>query len=215
MPLSINVGLSRKASKDYQSTGVSSLARTLREQSPNQAAERITGRNYLSHSQISTMRSCPRKFAFLYVEKAAADFIPASLIFGGSIHAALELYFRARLEGLAVTQEALLSAYHDGWRQQRHKTGIEVPVQFGKDQSEDTLHLLADRIIASFLESPLASPEWLPPNRFCGHGRTSTVPHIPACPTCCRRPSAIGIGKAYTASAAHLGERSSTICELS
>jgi hypothetical protein len=56
------------------------------------------------------MRSCPRKFAFLYVEKASADFIPSSLIFGGAIHSALELYFRSRLEGLEVSNGALLSA---------------------------------------------------------------------------------------------------------
>src|ERR1700676_1536124 len=70
---------------------------------PNHLAEQITGRSYLSHSQISLMRSCPRKFAFRYVEKADSDFIPSSLIFGGSIHTALELHYRCRLEGLGVT----------------------------------------------------------------------------------------------------------------
>jgi len=86
------------------------------ERPPNRLAERITGRTYLSHSQISTMRSCPRKFAFLYVEKAPADFIPSSLIFGSSIHSSLELHFRAKLEGLETTHAALMSAYHDEWR---------------------------------------------------------------------------------------------------
>jgi hypothetical protein len=81
---------------------------------PNRLAEQITGRPYLSHSQVSLMRTCPRKFAFQYVENAHKDFLPSSLLFGGSIHRALELYFRARLEGLDVTPEALLSAYHDG-----------------------------------------------------------------------------------------------------
>jgi hypothetical protein len=32
---------------------------------PNRLAEQITGRTYLSHSQLSLMRTCPRKFAFL------------------------------------------------------------------------------------------------------------------------------------------------------
>ena len=126
---------------------------------PNRLAELITGRTYLSHSQLSTMRSCPRKFAFQYVEKAPADFIPASLIFGGSIHSALELYFRARLEGLEVTPGAMQSAYHDGWKRQQAITGIHVPVRFNKDQTDDSLHALADRIIASFLASPLANPK--------------------------------------------------------
>jgi hypothetical protein len=88
--------------------------RTIR--APNRLAERITGRPYLSHSQISLMRSCPRKFAFQYVERAAKDFLPSSLIFGSAIHTALELYFRAKLEGLNVTSQALQSAYHDAWQ---------------------------------------------------------------------------------------------------
>jgi putative RecB family exonuclease len=125
---------------------------------PNRLAERITGRTYLSHSQISTMRSCPRKFAFLYVEKAPVDFIPSSLIFGGSIHSSLELHFRAKLEGLETTRTALLSAYHDAWRRQKEPAGRKVPIRFNKDQNENDLHALAERMIASFLSSPLASP---------------------------------------------------------
>lgn len=126
---------------------------------PNQLAEQITGRTYLSHSQLNLMRACPRKFAFTYVEKARPDFVPSSLIFGGSIHHALEIYFRARLEGLAITHEALLSAYHDAWKKDQAKAGDDVPVRFNKGESIDTLHALADRMIMSFLASPLASPK--------------------------------------------------------
>ena len=126
---------------------------------PNRRAEQITGRTYLSHSQLSLMRACPKKFSFLYVEKADPDFIPSSLIFGGSIHSSLEIYFRARLEGLDITHEALLSAYHDSWRRQKEKAGGDVPVRFCKAESNDTLHALADRIITSFLNSALASPK--------------------------------------------------------
>jgi CRISPR/Cas system-associated exonuclease Cas4 (RecB family) len=130
-----------------------------RERPPNALARRITGRTYLSHSQLALMRACPRKFAFVYVEKARPDFLPGSLLFGGSIHASLELFFRARLEGLGVTQEALLSAYHDGWRRQKQKAGGDVPVRLCKGQTDDTLHALADRILKAFLASPLASPK--------------------------------------------------------
>jgi hypothetical protein len=40
---------------------------------PNRLAEQITGRTYLSHSRIALMRTCPRKFSFLYVVKASPD----------------------------------------------------------------------------------------------------------------------------------------------
>jgi len=129
----------------------------------NRLAQQITGRTYLSHSQLSLMRSCPRKFAFLYIEKAPPDFIPASLIFGGSIHSSLELYFRAKLEGLGVTQEALLSAYHDAWRRQqeqsREQAGRDVLVRYNKGDDVDTLHALANRMLTSFLGSSLANPK--------------------------------------------------------
>ena len=133
------------------------------ERPPNLLAKRITGRNYLSHSQISLMRTCARKFSFLYTEKAPPDFIPNSLIFGGSIHSALELWYRCKLEGLGVTYEALLSAYHDGWRRQlekaREQAGGDVPVRFNKGQDVNTLHAMAGRMLTAFLASPLASPK--------------------------------------------------------
>jgi len=132
------------------------LQRTAR--APNRAAERITGRNYLSYSQVSLMRTCPRHFAYQYVERVPKDFLPSTLLLGGGIHAALELHLRAKLEGLRVTQEAMLSAYHDSWnRTQRDSGGI--PVRFNKSESADTVHALADRIIAAFLASPLAEPK--------------------------------------------------------
>jgi hypothetical protein len=116
---------------------------------------KITGRPDLSHSQLSLMRSCRKKFAFTYVEKAPADFIRVSLIFGGAIHSSLELFFRARLEGMTVTQGALLSAYHDAWNRQKAQGGNDVPVRFNKGEDADTVHALADRMLTAFINSPL------------------------------------------------------------
>jgi CRISPR/Cas system-associated exonuclease Cas4 (RecB family) len=126
---------------------------------PNRLALKITGRPYLSYSQLSLMRSCPQKFAFTYVEKTPADFIPVSLILGGAIHAAIELNNRAKLEGLTVTQGALLSAYHDAWNRQKAQAGNDVPVRFNKGDDIDTVHTLADRMLAAFTASSLASPK--------------------------------------------------------
>ncbi|QOV89760.1 RecB family exonuclease [Humisphaera borealis] len=104
------------------------------------------------------MRTCPRKFAFSYVERARPSFVPATLRFGGSIHAALELRYRCRLEGLTATPEALLSAYHDAWRREHQRDG-DIPVRFNKGDDTDTLAALADRMLRSFLDSPLATPK--------------------------------------------------------
>ena len=139
--------------------GPSTLASTAADRKPNREAEKLTGRNYVSHSQLSLMRSCPRKFAFLYLEKAPADFIPASLIFGGSIHSALELYFRAILEGLRQRPQLCSRpiTIHGGGRKRR--PAATSPSASPKCDTYETLHALADRMIAAFLHSPLASPK--------------------------------------------------------
>jgi CRISPR/Cas system-associated exonuclease Cas4 (RecB family) len=131
----------------------------LPDRAPNRLALKITGRPYLSHSQLSLMRSCPRKFAFTYVENARPDFIAVSLIFGGAIHAALELHYRAMLEGLTVTQGEMLLAYNDAWRRQKEQAGGSVPVRFNKGDDDDTVHSLADRMLTAFVDSPLAKPK--------------------------------------------------------
>jgi CRISPR/Cas system-associated exonuclease Cas4 (RecB family) len=130
-----------------------------RQRPPNLLAQQITGRAYVSYSQLSLMRSCPRKFAFQYVEKAQPEFQPCSLIFGGAIHSALEFYFRAKLEGLGVTHEALVSAFHDAWKRQREQGGNGVPVRFNKGADIDSVHAMADRMLRAFQTTALASPK--------------------------------------------------------
>lgn len=125
--------------------------------SASRTAQRITGRDYLSHTQISTMRACPAKFRFAYVDHAPADHITSSLAFGGAIHTAIELHYRCRMEGLTATAEALFSAYRDAWRRQIREAGEHVPIRFCKGEDENVLDDLAGRIIAAFLASPVAA----------------------------------------------------------
>jgi CRISPR/Cas system-associated exonuclease Cas4 (RecB family) len=124
----------------------------------NRLAEKITGRSYLSHSQIALFRACPKKFSLQYVERAKKDFVPSSLAFGGSIHSALEAYFRARLEGRAVTHATLVATYQDAWKRQLTEAG-QVPVRFNKNEDPDSLQAMADRLLAAFINSPLAQPK--------------------------------------------------------
>jgi len=126
---------------------------------PNQLAKQITGREYMSYSQISLMRSCPRKFAFRYVEKAPADFSPTSLLVGGAVHGALETYYRGRMEGLTLSAAEMFIAYRQSWRQCLASAGENVPVRFNKGENKSTLDALAQRMIAAFLMSSLAEPK--------------------------------------------------------
>src|ERR1035437_8045270 len=125
----------------------------------NQQALKITSRSYVSYSQLSLMRSCPKKFSFQYIEKAPKDFIPCSLVYGGSIHVALQNYYAARLEGLTLSADEMLLSYRNAWRDNLLQAGNGVPVKFGAKEDEPSVHALAERTIAAFLASPLATPK--------------------------------------------------------
>ena len=72
---------------------------TIQETRPANPANRIaaglTGRPYLSYSQITLFQKCPLRWYFEYVEGLPAELVGSSLVFGGAIHAAIErLYGR-------------------------------------------------------------------------------------------------------------------------
>lgn len=137
-------------------TPVATVIESETEKLLNRQAEAISGRPYLSWSQISTFRSCPRKFAFQYVECARPDFVPSNLLFGGAVHAALECHFRGLLEGDTPDLAGLLEAYRQCWREDRAEP--DAPLKFGKGEDETVLASLADRMLTAFLASPAARP---------------------------------------------------------
>ena len=112
-------------------------------------------RNYLSYSAVRTFQSCPLKYRFRYVDGLAEDCVSSSLIFGSAIHAAVEFYFTQQLSGSpAPSLDILLDVYQQSW-QDRAKDNI----QFGKSETQDVLHELADRMLQKFLDSELTHPE--------------------------------------------------------
>jgi len=118
----------------------------------------ITGRPYVSHSQLSTMRQCPRRFSFQYIERARLDFQPSSLLFGGAMHAAFESWYRGRLEGITATPADLFDAFMDRWKLDRAGVGGDVPVKFCKGEDMGTITALARRMIDAFLAAPISRP---------------------------------------------------------
>jgi len=126
---------------------------------PNRQALQITGRNYVSHSQLNLMRMCPKRFSLQYLEKAPKDFIPVSLLYGGSVHASLEAFYRAHLEGLTLSYDEMMPIYHAAWKRTVQDAGAQVPVKYGAREDEPAVHALAERTIAAFLASSLASPK--------------------------------------------------------
>lgn len=124
---------------------------------PNGQAESITGRRYLSWSQVNSFRSCPRAFNFKYTENASPSFVGSALLFGGAIHSALQFWFERRFEGAAVNAGDLVQAYRDAW-DERIEQQDGIPVRYGKAETADTLALKAQGMLEAFVASPLAEP---------------------------------------------------------
>jgi len=121
----------------------------------NQIALEITGRDYLSWSQVDQMRRCPRKFAFRYVEQETPAFVPSSLQFGTAIHAAIEHHLRQQLEGQPAEKQRLLEVFRESWSEEL--PGAGVPIRFNQNETEESLFEQAERMIGAYLDSELAS----------------------------------------------------------
>jgi ATP-dependent helicase/DNAse subunit B len=111
----------------------------LLEEHPNQVAEKLTGRDYISWSSVSTFQACPLKWYFRYALGLPEKIVSSSLVFGGAIHHAVELHYRELLAGNpAPDLDTLLAEYQDGWRERDLDT-----IKFGKGEDVNTLGGLA------------------------------------------------------------------------
>ena len=115
--------------------------------------------DHLSFSSIKTYQSCPRKFAFRYIEKVPEEFKPATLLFGFAFHAAVERVHENRLQGLSVPPvEKLLSVFDKVWSCEASGSNV----QYCKDEDETSARSLAQRMLAAYAEhakSELSAPD--------------------------------------------------------
>lgn len=128
-----------------------------RPRAANIEAQQLTGRPYISHSQLAAFRGCPRKFAFIYIENAPREFLASSLLFGSAAHAAFEFHFRCRLEGVSISAGDLLHVFMERWKEETSRED-GLPVRFNRGEDMGTITALAERMITVFLESPLSRP---------------------------------------------------------
>jgi CRISPR/Cas system-associated exonuclease Cas4 (RecB family) len=111
-----------------------------------------TASAHLSWSAVTCYRTCPLKYFFRYVAGIKEESVSASLLFGGAIHRALARYFTARMQGLGDSDlDSLLDDYQIHWDQHRERT-----VHYSGSDSQGSLLATARRMLACFLESPLA-----------------------------------------------------------
>ncbi|MDB5340524.1 MAG: hypothetical protein JWN70_6143 [Planctomycetaceae bacterium] len=143
--------------------------------SPNAIAKRLTGRDYVSYSAISTYCQCPLKYAFKYIEGLPEETISSSLAFGRAVHAAAEHHFNELMSGAPPPdQDSLLSAFWDAWR----SVAKEGVIKYGKGEDTASLQQTAERVLTAFRLSDLAHPT----GRLIGveeELRGSLVPGVP------------------------------------
>ena len=119
----------------------------------NEIAKKITGRDYVSWSAISTFRTCPLKYKFRYIDGLPEESMSAALVFGTGIHSAVEQHYQATLSGDPKPDlGALLFAYRSAWLP--HDPDA---IQFGSTETRSSLDALAGKMLTAFLSSPAAS----------------------------------------------------------
>lgn len=112
-------------------------------------------RDYISYSAIRTFQGCPLRYRFRYIDGLPEDCVSSSLVFGSAIHAAMEFFFSQQLAGGEEPGiDELLDVFQQSWRDRS-----EQKLRFGKTETADSLHQLADRMLAAFLDSDLTKQE--------------------------------------------------------
>ena len=118
----------------------------------NETARKLTGRDYISWSAISTFRTCPLKYKFRYIDGLPEESVSAALVFGTGIHTAIEQHFQAILAGDAQPDvEKLIFAYRSAWLP--HDPDA---ISFGTKETRESLDDLAGRMLTAFLASEYA-----------------------------------------------------------
>jgi putative RecB family exonuclease len=119
----------------------------------NEVAKKITGRDYISWSAISTFRTCPLKYKFRYIDGLPEESVSAALVFGSGIHSAVEQHYQAILSGEEKPDvERLMFAYRSAWLP--HDPDA---ISFGSTETRASLDALASKMLTAFLNSPAAS----------------------------------------------------------
>lgn len=123
---------------------------------PNQEAELLTGRPYLSYSEIKTFQTCPLKWRFQYVDKARPEQLSSAMLLGSCVHAAVQAYFQAMLGADQLpTIHQLMETYRAHWKEESDG----APIQYGKSQDAQILEATARRMLEQFIASPYAQAQ--------------------------------------------------------
>lgn len=128
---------------------------TIIENPANEVARSLTGRPYLSYSQVTSYQACPLKWYFQYVAHRPHERVGSGLVFGSAIHSAVESHYRAMMAGEDQPDvERLMEEFSAAWDLE-----ARAPIAFGKGETPGSLRDLAHNILAVFHESEWSQTE--------------------------------------------------------
>lgn len=107
----------------------------------------------VSPSKITSYLLCPRKFAFVYVERVQRPWKPAALAFGSAVHSALEAWQLSRLSGAELPVEEVLRTFEIDWEAEKADE-----LRFGQDEDEAELLLKGRSLLRLALEALRPDP---------------------------------------------------------
>ena len=120
---------------------------------PNDIIESMTGRRYLSWSQINAYRGCPRRWFYSHVEGLETEFVSAALVLGSAFHTAVQHYYEQQLAGQPVTLDQIRDVFYNAWDDEAG----DIKVRYARNDDEQSIKETGTRMLAAFIKSELAT----------------------------------------------------------
>ena len=105
--------------------------------------------DHLSPSQINLYIQCSLKYKFQYIDNLPRPFKSSGLLFGGTMHSALDFFHKQKIKGNGVTLDKVLKIFETDWFSQK----IENEIRYKNGESEPELLLQGKQFLTKHFHS--------------------------------------------------------------
>lgn len=118
------------------------------EEKANVKPEETKKKLHISHTQLQTYLTCPRRYQYQYVMALEWESVPSGLLFGKAVHEAVAFYYRQYKKMQNATHGDMLDIYRISWGRRSKKSLIS----YKKNETEDSLLSQAVRLLEVFMK---------------------------------------------------------------
>jgi len=123
----------------------------------------------LSHYQVDDYNTCPLKYKYVHVLRL--PFFHHTIVYGKAVHAAVETYYRHKINGIPVTLDTLTRAYTEAWRnigflsreheERRFESGIQAIRRFfEREEQTDQIPKYVEEPFSFMLDHTRMAGRW-------------------------------------------------------